>query len=172
MSITYVDIDYSGRVAAIIAVGTALGAPTNLLPAPWASPGEFLCLQYINNLRVFMGEAPLTNLDYTGFQAALNALSAMAPAPPATPVVTPGQTFNITLPVATNQIIGSVAASNSPTAFAINPPNTFFAISNAGQLTVTALGAAGIAAGMTNIMVEATNAGGTSPAVNVGISAA
>jgi hypothetical protein len=86
MSLTYVDVDYSARVSALIRVGTALGAPNTILPAPWASPGEFLCLQYINNLRVFMGEAPLTNLDYTGFQAALNALAALG-TPPVNPPV-------------------------------------------------------------------------------------
>jgi hypothetical protein len=170
MTITYVNVDYSARVAALRAVGTALGAPNNIMPAPWASPGEFLCLQYINGLRVFMGEAPLTNLDYTGFQAALNQLAALVPSPLA-PVITPGQVFNITLPAVAGPI-GTVLASNSPTAFALSPVNPFFSIAVNGILSLTAIGVAGITAGMTNVGVTATNASGTSSVANVGVNAA
>jgi hypothetical protein len=173
MSITYVNVDYSARVAALRAVGTALGAPGKIMPAPWASPGEFLCLQYINNLRVFMGEAPLTNLDYTGFQAALNELGALVAVPPPVPVVTPGQSFNYALPGTPLMFVGTVVASNTPTAFAIVSGNGggFFTIGVAGILNLSATGA-GLTAGTYTLGVTATNAGGTSPAVNVTVIAA
>jgi hypothetical protein len=172
MSISYVNIDYSARVTALRAVGTALGAPNNILPAPWASPGEFLCLQYINNLRVFAGQQPLANLDYTGFQAALNALGALVTPPPA-PVVTPGQSFNYALPGTPLMFVGQVVASNSPTGFAITSGNGagFFAIGVAGVLNLSATGA-GLTAGTYTLGVTATNATGTSPAVNVTVIAA
>ena len=103
-----------------------------------------------------------------------NGLETSAAAPPvgpvlaALPVVSPA-TFNLTLPLTANQPVGNVVASNSPTAFAITTGNAagYYAISNAGALTVTAAGAAGIAAGTATLGVTATNAGGTSPAATI-----
>nr|HEV8010867.1 hypothetical protein [Bradyrhizobium sp.] len=103
-----------------------------------------------------------------------NGLETSAGAPPvgpvlaAIPVVSPA-TFNLTLPLTANQPVGNVVASNSPTAFAITTGNPagYYAISNAGALTVTAAGAAGIPAGTASLGVTATNAGGTSPAATI-----
>jgi hypothetical protein len=103
-----------------------------------------------------------------------NGVETSAAAPPvgpvlaAVPVVSPA-TFNLTLPLTANQPVGNVVASNSPTAFAITTGNPagYYAISNAGALTVTAAGAAGIPAGTASLGVTATNAGGTSPAATI-----
>ena len=108
-----------------------------------------------------------------------NGLETSAGAPPvgpvlaAIPVVGPA-TFNLTLPLTTNQPVGTVTASNSPTAFAITTGNPagYYAISNAGALTVTAAGAAGIPAGTASLGVTATNAGGTSPAATITVNVA
>jgi hypothetical protein len=108
-----------------------------------------------------------------------NGLETSAGAPPvgpvlaAIPVVSPA-TFNLTLPLTANQPVGNVVASNSPTAFAITTGNAggFYAISNAGALTVTAAGAAGIVAGTATLGVTATNAGGTSPAATITVNVA
>jgi hypothetical protein len=106
----------------------------------------------------------------------LETSAAAAPVGPvlaAVPVVSPA-TFNLTLPLTANQAVGTVAASNSPTAFAITTgnPSGYYAISNAGALTVTAAGAAGIAAGTASLGVTATNAGGTSPAATITVNVA
>jgi hypothetical protein len=109
----------------------------------------------------------VTARDTNGLETSAGA-PAVGPVLPAIPVVTPA-TFNLTLPLTVNQPVGTVVASNSPTAFAITTGNAsgYFAISNAGALTVTAAGAAGIAAGTSTLGVTATNAGGTSPAATI-----
>jgi hypothetical protein len=109
----------------------------------------------------------VTTRDTNGLETSAGA-PPVGPVLPAIPVVSPA-TFNLTLPLTANQPVGTVTASNSPTAFAITTGNAsgYFAISNAGALTVTAAGAAGIAAGTSTLGVTATNAGGTSPAATI-----
>jgi hypothetical protein len=114
----------------------------------------------------------VTAMDTNGVETSASA-TPVGPVLAALPVVTPA-TFNLTLPLTANQAVGTVAASNSPTAFAITTgnPNGYYAISNAGALTVTAAGAAGIAAGTASLGVTATNAGGTSPAATITVNVA
>jgi hypothetical protein len=109
----------------------------------------------------------VTAKDANGLETSAGA-APVGPVLAALPVVSPA-TFNLTLPLTANQAVGNVVASNSPTAFAITTGNAggYYAISNAGALTVTAAGAAGIAAGTATLGVTATNAGGTSPAATI-----
>jgi hypothetical protein len=114
----------------------------------------------------------VTARDTNGLETSAGA-APVGPVLAALPVVSPA-TFNLTLPLTANQPVGTVAASNSPTAFAITTGNGsgYYAISNAGALTVTAAGAAGIAAGTASLGVTATNAGGTSPAATITVNVA
>jgi hypothetical protein len=114
----------------------------------------------------------VTTRDANGLETSA-AAAPVGPVLAAIPVVTPAS-FNLTLPLTANQAVGTVVASNSPTAFAITTGNAsgYYAISNAGALTVTAAGAAGIAAGTASLGVTATNAGGTSPAATITVNVA
>ena len=114
----------------------------------------------------------VTAQDANGLETSAAAVP-VGPVLAAVPVVSPA-TFNLTLPLTANQAVGTVAASNGPTAFAITTGNAsgYYAISNAGALTVTAAGAAGIAAGTASLGVTATNAGGTSPAATITVNVA
>ena len=109
----------------------------------------------------------VTARDANGLETSAGAVP-VGPVLAALPVVSPA-TFNLTLPLTANQPVGTVTASGSPTAFAITTGNAsgYFAISNAGALTVTAAGAAGIAAGTSTLGVTATNPSGTSPAATI-----
>ena len=112
----------------------------------------------------------VTASDANGVEASAESLS-VGPILPAPPAVTAGQSFSATLPLTASQAIGTVAATGAPTAFAITSGNASgdFSISAGGVISVTAAGATGIAAGTIVLGVTATNAGGTSPAVNVSI---
>jgi hypothetical protein len=91
------------------------------------------------------------------------------PLPPA-PVVTPA-TFNATLPLLNNQLLGTLVATGAPTTWTITGGNAagFFAIDNTGNVSVTAAGVAGITATTYNLTVTATNTGGTSSGAAVTI---
>jgi len=90
------------------------------------------------------------------------------------PVVTPA-TFTNAMPATLNEVIGTVGfTGGTPTSWAITAGNTagYFAISNAGVITVTSAGAAGITATTYNLTCQATNAvGSNSGAINVTMTA-
>lgn len=85
------------------------------------------------------------------------------PAPPVgAPVIDP-MVFQLALPATANQIVGTCLATNSPTAWAIVSGGALdFAITNAGVLSVTALGASRLVPETRYIGVTATNAAGSS----------
>jgi hypothetical protein len=87
------------------------------------------------------------------------------------PVVTPAN-FNLALPTTNGFLVGIVSASNSPTSWSITAGNSsgYFAISNSGNVTVTATGASGLTAGTYSLTVQATNAFGSGTGT-VGINA-
>jgi hypothetical protein len=79
-------------------------------------------------------------------------------APPLTvPVVNSGS-FNVTVPASAGQVVGTMTATQSPTAWAITAGNTagYFSISNAGVITTTAA----VVAGSYSLTCRATNAAG------------
>jgi hypothetical protein len=159
------------------AIATALGTDTTThdatiktAPVVGLQPGQASHSPFTNDLLIVINRGKAGNLSNSAMAAELQAVL-----PPAPPVIAPNQNFNLTLPASANQIIGAVSALGNPTSFAISAasnPNGHFAISNSGQLTVTAAGAAGIVAGNDILGVSATNAGGESPIVNVTVSAA
>jgi hypothetical protein len=162
-------IDYGSRNAVLRQLGLAAGLSATALDK---SAGETHpnWMQQFNKILTALGMPTYTSLDMSAFGSVAGAIAAHINAIPLPPVVAAGQNFTLTLPVAANQIIGGVIASNSPTMFAIQPasnPGGWYAISASGQLTVTAAGATGIVAGNDILQVTATNAGGTSPAANV-----
>ncbi|WP_454626946.1 hypothetical protein [Bradyrhizobium cenepequi] len=75
------------------------------------------------------------------------------------PPVVNAASFNIALPASNGQIVGTVTASNSPTSWAITAGNSagYFAISNAGVVTVTSAGASGLTDQTYNLTVLASN---------------
>ena len=75
------------------------------------------------------------------------------------PVVTNGN-FSLTLPVTTGESVGAMTATNSPTSWSIiaGDPNGYYAIDNAGNITVTLSGASNLAAGTNILTVQATAA--------------
>jgi hypothetical protein len=75
----FVDVNYSGRISAIRAVGIALTAGNANIPNSTASNGDIHCLYWINRLRVQQALPALPGLDYTGFEGALNVLAAKVP---------------------------------------------------------------------------------------------
>jgi hypothetical protein len=80
-------------------------------------------------------------------------------APPLTvPVVTNGS-FSLNVPASAGQVVGTMTATQSPTAWAIMAGNTagYFSISNAGVITTTAA----VVAGSYSLTVSATNAAGS-----------
>lgn len=76
----------------------------------------------------------------------------------AAPVVTAGN-FSIVLPLITGQAVGTMVATNSPTAWSFTAGNVggFYAINNSGAITVTAAGAAGLTVGSEVLTVQACN---------------
>jgi hypothetical protein len=81
--------------------------------------------------------------------------------PAGAPVVNPA-TFQLDLPAAADQVVGTVTATNSPTSFGIVSGGAGeFAIDNTGVLTVTALGSIQLGPGDRDITISATNASGT-----------
>lgn len=75
-----------------------------------------------------------------------------------TPVVT-SRSFNLSLPTSLNTAVGTMPATNSPTAWAIiaGDPSGFYAIDSSGNITVTSAGASGITAGTYTPTCQATN---------------
>lgn len=94
--------------------------------------------------------------------ASLYGIEVQFAAPPVgAPVVSPA-TFSLALPATNGQAVGTVTATNSPTAWAIVSGGAGdFAIDNSGNLTVTPLGAANLVPGDRNMEISATNTGGT-----------
>ena len=84
----------------------------------------------------------------------------------APPVVSVGS-FSVSLPATSGATVGTMTATGSPTAWDITAGNAagYFAIDNTGKITVTAAGAAGIAAGSYSLTVRATNASGSNTAI-------
>jgi hypothetical protein len=75
----FVDVNWTGRISAIRAVGVALAAGNANIPATTASNGDTNCLYWINRLRQQQALAVLPGLDYSGFEQALNVLAAKVP---------------------------------------------------------------------------------------------
>jgi len=95
--------------------------------------------------------------------------------PPAAPVVSTGN-FSASLPLTNGQTIGTMAASGSPTGWAITSCSAsctgYFAISSSGVITVTPTGASGATPTTYVVGVQATNAGGNgSGTANVTVNA-
>jgi hypothetical protein len=75
------------------------------------------------------------------------------------PVVSPGN-FSLNLPVTAGEAVGTMTATNSPTAWSIVAGNSggFYAIDNSGNITITSAGASGLGAGTSILTVQATAA--------------
>jgi hypothetical protein len=74
----YRHVGENGRISALIAVGTALTAPTNIIPAQSASPGKH-SWKAIYALYSFKALPLPLSLDYGSFTSALNKLVALVP---------------------------------------------------------------------------------------------
>jgi hypothetical protein len=72
----FLHVDFGSRVAALRAVGTALAVGNANMPDQSASNSSRANLKFINLMRVQQALPPLPDLDYSGFQAALNVLAA------------------------------------------------------------------------------------------------
>ena len=71
-------IDFSSRLAAMIAVCEDLGLPANQVPAQSAANSPRTYLKFINNCRAALSLPLYTSLDYSSFTSALNAIGAAA----------------------------------------------------------------------------------------------
>jgi hypothetical protein len=77
------------------------------------------------------------------------------------PVVNPA-TFALALPTTNGAAVGTVAASNTPTSWAIASGGAgMYAISAGGAITVTLAGSTGINPGTDYLLISAINASGT-----------
>lgn len=75
----FTHIDFGYRLAALRAVGTALGVGNTNIPSQSATNSGRTYLKFINLMRVQQGLTALPGLDYGGFQAAVNVLAARVP---------------------------------------------------------------------------------------------
>jgi hypothetical protein len=73
------DVDFNNRLAALRAVGIALGVGNSNIPDQSASNSNRTYIKFINLMRVQQGLTPLPSLDYSGFLAAINVLAARVP---------------------------------------------------------------------------------------------
>lgn len=182
----------TNSVAPAVTGNTTLGATLTCAPGTWAgTPTPTFTYQWQRNAtnialataatRVIAAADQGTTLRcvVTGTNSAGNASAnsnnvAIPAALPPAPVVTPGQSFNLVLPATALTSVGFVVASNNPTAFAITAGNGagFYQINNGGEIMVSVAGSTGLTPGTTNLTITATNAGGTSPGVQVAVIAA
>ena len=181
MTIPY-DTDYGLRNAVLLelandvvaAGGTVVGISQL---AGETHPNWVLFLNQISAAVNAMGASPPLPmydwLDRNSFQSVVNSIEQALGLIPQAPVVTPAGPFNITLPASNGALVATMSASNSPTSWAIASGNGggFFMIANTGQLLTSATGS-NMTAGTYNLGITATNAGGVSPAVTVGVNAA
>ena len=103
-------IDFSSRLAALIAVCEDLGLPANQVPAQSSANSPRTYLKYINYCRAALSLPLLTSMDYTAFVPALNAIGAAAGAAKPEIVTAPHYSSNATPPIA-----GSVLTCTSGT---------------------------------------------------------
>lgn len=75
----YTRVDFGNRIKVIRDVAVALTAPTFKIPAQGCANSDLHCLYWINALNASNSLGQLSNLDYTGFLRALNALVAKVP---------------------------------------------------------------------------------------------
>jgi hypothetical protein len=75
----YGNIGDNSRISALIAVGTALAAPTNIIPSQSASQGDQHCWKAMAALYSFKTLPVPLSLDYGSFTSALNKLVALVP---------------------------------------------------------------------------------------------
>lgn len=73
------NIGDNSRISALRAVGTALGAPTNIMPSQSASQGNQHQWLWMWNLYNFKSLPLPLSLDYGSFTSALNKLVALVP---------------------------------------------------------------------------------------------
>jgi hypothetical protein len=164
------DVDYGSRNAVLRQLGLAAGLTATALDQTAGETHPNWVAQ-VNKINVALGLPTYSSLDRNAFQTVIGAMIAKINTPPPTnpPVVAPSQEFELELPTTANHVVGQVSATNNPTGFAIasGNPNGYFAINAIGNLSVTTAGAAGITDGNDILGITATNADGTSPAVNV-----
>ena len=75
----YQHIDFGMRIEAIRDVAIALTQPTFNIPSQTASGDLPACVYWINKICDSLAIPRYSNLDYTGFQRALNILAAQVP---------------------------------------------------------------------------------------------
>lgn len=75
----FTDIDFGSRLAALRAVGTALGVGNANIPDQTCENSQRTYLHFLNLMRVQQSLPPLPSLDYSGFVPALNVLAARVP---------------------------------------------------------------------------------------------
>lgn len=73
----YIHIDFGKRYEALREVGIGLGLSGASLPDQRGANSQHTYLYWINQYRVSQSLSPLPNLDYSGFQPALNVLAAL-----------------------------------------------------------------------------------------------
>lgn len=113
----------------------------------------------------------VSQLNYLGSLATTGTVSLtnmVGPPVEALPPVVLNQTFSLSDTGSSwvaGKVVGTMTASRSPTSWAITAGNSagYFAISNAGVITVTSAGVTGLAGttGTTSLTVQATNANGS-----------
>ena len=93
-------IDFGSRLASIRALCEDLGLPANPVPDQGAANSSRIYLKYINYCRAALSMPLLPGLDYSGFNAAVNAVAAAAGAAKPEIVTNPYASSNATPPVA------------------------------------------------------------------------
>jgi hypothetical protein len=151
---------------ALIGQVIATNSPTSFAIVS-GNPSGFFSISSSGALRTGASAAPPDN-NYSLSVTATNAFGTSAPATVsvsvgAAPVVV-GASIDLTIPAAAGTVVGSVSTTTgTPTNFAITAGNAagYFAISNAGDITVTSAGASGLTAQTYTLTVQATNARGS-----------
>jgi hypothetical protein len=75
----YGNVGDNSRISALIAVGTALAAPTNIIPSQTASQGDQHAQKWLAALYSFKSLPVPLSVDYGSFTSALNKLVALVP---------------------------------------------------------------------------------------------
>jgi hypothetical protein len=92
-------IDFSSRLAALIAVCEDIGLPANQVPSQGAANSPRTYLRYINNCRTALSLPLYISLDYTKFNSAINEIAAAAGAARPEIVTNPFASSNATPPI-------------------------------------------------------------------------
>ncbi|MBR0907024.1 right-handed parallel beta-helix repeat-containing protein [Bradyrhizobium liaoningense] len=151
---------------ALIGTIAATNSPTSFAITA-GNPSGYFAVYNNGNLRTGLAAAPPDN----NYSLTVTATNSYGTSQPKTISVTIGaapvvinNSFNLTIPVASGATVGKVTTtSGTPTAFSITAGNSagYFAINNAGDITVTSAGASSLSAQTYNLAVQATNALGS-----------